>query len=135
MQPTMQPAVSFPRRVTDLGFKMVFLLFPALMVYFTITDGNGCGDKPRDFRFYPIAAIAALALALIWSFIDKQRKKYTKLKYSLQILVRYFLAYIIVQYGAAKVVDMQFSSSILGLDSKVIDLGPMGLAWAFFGYS
>jgi hypothetical protein len=40
-----------------------------------------------------------------------------------------------MQYGAAKVVDMQFSSSINGLDTRVIDLGPMGIAWTFFGFS
>ncbi len=125
----------FTNRITDLFFKTICLLFPAAMVYIILTDGDGCGDLPRDFRFYPIASSIAFGLAIVWCFIDKQKFPYKKLGYWLQILTRYFLAYIIMQYGAAKVVDMQFSSSINGLDTKVIDLGPMGLAWAFFGFS
>lgn len=122
-------------RITDLGFKFFCILFPVLIVYIKITDGNGCGDKPRDFQFFPLAATASFGVALLWCMMDKQKRRYTKLSYSLQILLRYFLAYTIMQYGAAKVVDMQFSSSINSLDSRVIELGPMGLAWTFFGFS
>jgi len=132
LNPTHMP---FINRIADLFFKTICLLFPAAMVYIIMTDGDGCGDLPRDFRFFPIAPSIAFGLSIIWSLIDKQKPEYKKLAYWLQIVTRYFLAYIIMQYGAAKVIDMQFSSSINGLDTKVIDLGPMGLAWAFFGFS
>jgi hypothetical protein len=122
-------------RIADIGFKFFCLLFPALILYITFTDGNGCGDLPRDYIFYRIACIAAFCIAFIWSLLDKQEKQYVKLKYWLQIAVRYFLAYTIMQYGAAKVVDMQFASSISGLDTRVVDLSPMRLAWTFFGFS
>jgi uncharacterized membrane protein YphA (DoxX/SURF4 family) len=125
----------FTDRLTDFGFKMAFLLFPVLIVYIKVTDGNGCGDLPRDFRFFPTAVTVALGLALLWCAIDRQKYRYHKLEYILQTVIRYFLAYTIMQYGAAKVVDMQFSSSINGLDTRVIDLGPMGIAWTFFGFS
>jgi len=122
-------------RLKDLGFKIACLLFPATIVYILLTDGDGCGDVPRDFRFFPIAGGAALLLALVWSFIDKQRPYYLKLGYWLQILLRFFLAYTIMQYGAAKVLDVQFSSSISSLDTRVVDMRPMSVAWSFFGYS
>jgi len=122
-------------RLKDLGFKTFFLLFPAAIVYILLTDGDGCGDLPRDFRFFPIAGGSALGLAIIWSFIDKQRKPYARLQYWLQVLLRYFLAYIIMQYGAAKVLDVQFASSISSLDTPVVDMYPMTVAWSFFGYS
>jgi len=122
-------------RFKDLGFKTAFVLFPAVIVYILLTDSDGCGDLPRDFRFFPIAGGSALLLALAWSFIDKQRKSYVRLQYWLQIMLRYFLAYTIMQYGAAKVLDVQFSSNISALDTRVADMRPMSVAWSFFGYS
>ncbi len=122
-------------RLKDLGFKIACLLFPAAIVYILLTDGDGCGDLPRDFRFFPIAGGAALLLALVWSLIDKQRHYYLKLQYWLQIILRFFLSYTIMQYGAAKVLDVQFSSSISALDTRVVDMRPMSVAWSFFGYS
>lgn len=135
MQIPTRTHLSFTGRLTDLGFKTVFLLFPVLMIYIKVTDGQGCGDLPRDFRFFPMATTVAFGLALLWCAIDRQKYRYNKLEYILQVLIRYFLAYTIMQYGAAKVVDMQFTSSINGLDTRVIDLGPMGIAWTFFGFS
>lgn len=122
-------------RLKDLGFKFFFLLFPAVMVYILLTDSDGCGDVPWDFRFFPIAGGSAFLLAIIWSFIDSQRRDYSKLQYILQTVVRYFLAYIIMEYGAAKVLDVQFSTSLSGLDTRVVDMRPMSVAWSFFGYS
>lgn len=122
-------------RIKDLGFKTAFILFPAVIVYILLTDSDGCGDLPRDFRFFPIAGGSALLLALIWSFIDKQRQNYVRLQYWLQTLLRFFLAYTIMQYGAAKVLDVQFSPSISSLDTSVADMHPMSVAWSFFGYS
>jgi len=60
-------------RIKDLRFKTFFLLFPAVIVYILITDSDGCGDLPRDFRFFPIAGGAVLFLSIVWSAIDKQR--------------------------------------------------------------
>ncbi|MBN9386000.1 MAG: hypothetical protein J0H74_34910 [Chitinophagaceae bacterium] len=122
-------------RIKDLGFKTSYILFPVVIVYILLTDSDGCGDLPRDFRFFPIAGGAALLLAIVWSIIDKQRKNYTRLQYWLQTLLRFFLAYTIMQYGAAKVLDVQFSSNITSLDTKVVDMRPMSVAWSFFGYS
>lgn len=122
-------------RLKDLGFKIACLLFPTAIVYILLTDGDGCGDLPRDFHFFPIAGGAAFFLALVWSFIDKQRHFYLKLQYLLQILLRFFLSYTIMQYGAAKVLDVQFSASISSLDTRVVDMHPMSVAWSFFGYS
>ena len=123
------------RRLIDIGFKTFFLLFPAVIVYILITDSDGCGDQPRDFRFFPIAGGAALLLAIAWSFVDKQRRAYIRLKYILQIILRFFLAYIITQYGAAKIFDIQFSPNIGNMVSTVADMHPMSIAWTFFGYS
>jgi len=124
-----------PRRLTDLFFKAFFLLFPAVIVYILITDSDGCGDQPRDFRFFPIAGGAAFLLAVIWCFIDKQRHSYIKLKYILQTVLRFFLAYIITQYGAAKILDVQFSPNLGSMATTVADMHPMTVAWTFFGYS
>jgi hypothetical protein len=105
------------------------------MVYIVTADSSGCGDLPRDHEFFPLAGILALFLSLVWSLIDRQKKDYSRLRYGLQILTRYFLAYTILQYGAAKVIDMQFSPNLSSLDTRAADMHPMMLAWTFFGYS
>lgn len=133
MTPVISPSPA--SRMKDLAFKFVALLFPAVMVYIIKTDGSGCGDQPRDFKFFPIVAGSAFVLAVVWSLIDRQRRDYSRLKYVLQILTRYFLAYIILQYGVAKVIDMQFSPNLSSLDTRAADMHPMTLAWTFFGYS
>jgi hypothetical protein len=122
-------------RLQDAAFKFFALLFPTVMVYIVTSDSNGCGDLPRDHEFFPLASSLALFLSLVWSLIDRQKKDYGRLRYGLQILTRYFLAYTILQYGAAKVIDMQFSPNLSSLDTRAADMHPMMLAWTFFGYS
>jgi hypothetical protein len=119
-------------RLQDAAFKFIALLFPAVMVYIVTTDSDGCGDLPRDHQFFPLAAILALFLSLVWGLIDRQKKDYCRLRYGLQILTRYFLVYIILQYGIAKVIDMQFSPNLFNLDTRAADMHPMMLAWTFF---
>lgn len=122
-------------RLKDFAFKAVFLFFAAAMPYVLITDGDGCGDSPMDVRFFTIAGISAPLLAIVWSLIDKQRYSYTRLKYSFQIILRYFLAYNLMIFGASKVLDAQFPPSLSALDTTIADLYPSTLAWTFFGYS
>jgi len=122
-------------RLKDLGFKTAFILFPVVIAYILLNDGTGCGDLPPDFRFFPIAGGSAVVGGILWSFIDRQKYYYPRLQYSLQILLRFFLAYTIMLYGAAKVIDMQFSPRLSGLDTVVADMSPMAVAWSFFGYS
>ena len=132
---------SFPTRPTitqrliDLSFKFFALAFPAVMAHIMITDGDGCGDTPRDFVFFKLMPLVALGLALVWSIIDKQRHTYRRLKYLLQVIVRYFLAFKLMDYGLSKIADMQFGVSLANLDSRVVDMRPMSVAWTFFGYS
>lgn len=57
-------------RLKDLGFKTAFIVFPAVIIYILLTDGNGCGDKPRDFRFFPIAGASAFLLAIHFQHFD-----------------------------------------------------------------
>lgn len=122
-------------RLKDFGFKTAFVLFPVVMAYILITDGDGCGDPPRDFYFFPIAGATALLSAFVWSLVDKQRHPYTKLHYALQICLRFFLAYNIMIFGASKILDAQFPPSITALDTRVADMRPSTVAWTFFGYS
>lgn len=122
-------------RLKDFAFKAVFLFFSAAMPYVLITDGDGCGDTPMDVRFFLIAGVSAPLLAIVWSLIDRQRYPYSRLKYSFQIILRYFLAYNLMIFGASKVLDAQFPPSLSALDITLADMHPSTLAWTFFGYS
>ncbi|MEO0468756.1 MAG: hypothetical protein AAF206_03975, partial [Bacteroidota bacterium] len=50
-------------------------------------------------------------------------------------LIRFFLAYTFVNYGMAKVIDMQFAGRLSSLDTPIVEMRPMSVAWSFFGYT
>lgn len=122
-------------RLKDAAFKTAFLFFTAAMPYILITDGDGCGDTPMDVRFFSITGILAPLLAIGWSLIDKQRYPYSRLKYFFQLVLRYFVAYKLMEFGAAKVLDVQFFPNLTSLDTPIADMHPSSLLWSFFGRS
>jgi len=97
---------------------------------------NGSGDT--TFNYYQILffALVALVLAIGISLIDSKRKNYSTLLGWLTVLVRYYLALLMITYGFAKLYYMQFTfPSVSRLDQELGDFSPMGLLWTFMGYS
>jgi len=50
-------------------------------------------------------------------------------------LLRMYLGWIIMGYGMAKVFAGQFPMLMANMDARFVELTPMRVAWAFFGYS
>lgn len=97
---------------------------------------NGSGDT--SYNYYQILAIAILALflALIVSLIDLRRNNYRTLLGWITVLVRYYLAYQMINYGLSKLFYLQFGfPTPARLDQELGDFSPMGLLWNFMGYS
>ena len=98
-------------------------------------SNEGCGDRPQDFRATGITLGVGFLAALVVSLLVKRGDMTQKVRYTLRVAIRLFLAYTFMTYGAAKVLDVQFPYSLMSLDSRVIDLRPMQMAWVFFSYT
>ena len=100
------------------------------------TQPNASGDT--TYNYIQFAAMVSIALlgSLIWSLIDKKRISYNLLSYIAEVLTRYFLGLALVFYGFGKINLSQFPfPDLYTLNEPFGDSSPMGLAWAFMGYS
>jgi uncharacterized membrane protein YphA (DoxX/SURF4 family) len=103
-----------------------------------IDVGPRGGDTLFQYtRILTLFIIAALG-CLIWTIADRKRMYYKTLFYWLTVYVRFYLAYIMLDYGFAKVFHIQFMPMFPNLDQLVQTYGsssPQGLLWKFMGYS
>ncbi|SEL88691.1 DoxX family protein [Parapedobacter koreensis] len=96
---------------------------------------SGSGDKTYDFVLLLVLAVVSLLVAIVWNVIDRQRYEYNRLYDGLRVMVRYYLAMMMV-YGMSKVFHLQMPSpSLVQLLQPFGDKSPMGLAWSYVGYS
>lgn len=97
---------------------------------------NGSGDTSYNYIQLFLFFLVALVGSLVWSLLDYKRKSYSILYYWLIVLVRFYLAFTLMQYGLAKVIQLQFPQPHLSrLLQPFGDASPMGLAWTFLGFS
>jgi hypothetical protein len=94
------------------------------------------GDSLFEYvRVFTIALIAVLA-TIVWSLLDRRRASYARLHAWLHLYIRYALGCWMITYAVAKFIPDQFPPpSILLLHRPFGQLTPMGLLWAFMGYS
>jgi hypothetical protein len=106
----------------------------AFSVYFQQSPG-GCGDYPQNFEVLfqgmGIGGVFALIFLFVYSHISNAFIAQT----FFLTAIRYFLALTLLNYGFAKVFDSQFPHLAANMDARFIELSPMRVAWAFFGYS
>nr|WP_295867931.1 hypothetical protein [uncultured Chitinophaga sp.] len=96
----------------------------------------GSGDTTFNYLQLFCILLAALAGCILWSVIDRKRKNYDRIQYWVMVALCYQLAVVMFRYGAAKVFPGQFvTPSLYKLDQPLGESSPMGLAWAFMGYS
>ena len=96
----------------------------------------GSGDT--TYNYVQILSMVVLSgfLCLLWSLADRKRDNCTKLFYWLCVSVRYYLAVVLLSYGFIKVFKVQFPFPHLErLITPYGESSPMGLLWAFMGYS
>ncbi|MEO7991453.1 MAG: hypothetical protein ABI663_18015 [Chryseolinea sp.] len=97
---------------------------------------NGSGDTTWNYvQVLVIALLSAIGM-MIWSILDWRRQNYSKLFYWLTVIVRYYLALVLIGYGFAKVFKTQFPFPFLErLTQPYGNSSPMGLLWTFMGFS
>ncbi|QNL50411.1 hypothetical protein H8S90_01960 [Olivibacter sp. SDN3] len=97
---------------------------------------NGSGDTTYDYVTMLLYVSLALMITFIWSIIDRRERSYDRFYYWIGVLVRYFLALNMFVYGFYKVFHLQMSYPNLSqLIQPLGDKSPMGLAWAYVGFS
>ncbi len=100
------------------------------------TEPTGSGDTLFAYLQLLLFAIVTTGVTAVWSLVDRRPTPDARLAAALRVILRYWLAAVMLSYGFAKVVEGQFGSpSHLGLDTRVGDKSPMGLLWTFMGYS
>ncbi|WP_025142251.1 hypothetical protein [Pedobacter jeongneungensis] len=97
---------------------------------------NGSGDTSYDWVLLLFMFLISVIGCIIWSVLDRKRKSYNAAYYWLVVLVRFYLAFTLLLYGAVKVIKLQFPDPSLNrLLQPFGDASPMGLAWTFLGFS
>jgi hypothetical protein len=107
-----------------------------LHLSYEISVSNGGGDTTYDYILTLCFLTLAVAVTVIWTFIDRKRTKYENLHQLLRVYVRFSLATSMISYGAVKVIRTQFSDIPLDrLVQPIGDASPMGLLWTFMDAS
>ena len=97
---------------------------------------TGSSDSLYRYATYLDYALISILVAVVWTWVDRRRTNYSRLDQWLRVWVRLALATIILGYGFAKVIPVQFGTP--GLQAYAQPLGefsPMGLLWVFMGSS
>jgi uncharacterized membrane protein YphA (DoxX/SURF4 family) len=97
---------------------------------------NGSGDTTWDWiQQFSILLMSAVG-TFIWFFVAKNRDNHSKLSHWFIILLRYYLGYVMLSYGFAKVFPLQFGNiTTYRLYERLGEMSPMGLLWTFMAYS
>lgn len=126
-----KPLVQLTRQFTPWFAKNVLHYEYDYSVYIT-----GSGDTSYAWITLLLLVLIAVIGAIVWSFIDRDRKSYDTCYYWLTAFIRYYIAFMLINYGVIKLVHSQMPPP--GLNRLMQPLGefsPMGLAWTFLGYS
>ena len=97
---------------------------------------NGSGDTTYDYVIiFSIACLSGIG-CIAWTLGDHSRKSYHNLYYWLMVAVRFYVGLMLINYGLYKVFKLQFPApNTFRLPEAYGDSSPMGLAWAFLGFS
>jgi hypothetical protein len=97
---------------------------------------TGSGDDTMSWLALALQLCITVVGTLIWSVMDRKRISYNKLYFWFRISLRGFVAFFMMVYGFAKVFLVQFSEpTLVDLLQPLGEMSPMGLAWAYMGFS
>ncbi|WP_234733785.1 hypothetical protein [Tellurirhabdus bombi] len=112
-----------------------FSFFGAAMSVFFQESPGGCGDYPQNFEVLYLGVSIGTFAGLLVGLLAPRFPSLHWAQPVVLTLIRYFLASILLSYGFAKVFYSQFPHMQANMDARLIELSPMRMAWAFFGYS
>jgi len=93
---------------------------------------NGSGDTTYYYVLVLTMVLLSILICIGWSVLDRNRKNYNTAYYWLCVLIRYYLAVIMLSYGFSKVFHLQMPYPYLSrLVQPYGDSSPMGLVWTY----
>ena len=99
---------------------------------------HGSGDTTYSYVNVLLCFVLAIAVAIVWTLIDRRRTDYRVSKDLLRSYLRYVLAFTLLSYGLAKVGSVYNQFPEVGtyqLTKTYGDSSPMNLLWTFMGAS
>ncbi|HTE34665.1 MAG TPA: hypothetical protein VK666_30005 [Chryseolinea sp.] len=96
---------------------------------------NGSGDTTWNYVQVLIVLTISTVGTILWTILDRKRHNYDRLFYWMIVGLRYCTGIVLINYGFAKIIPIQF---LLPLDSYGItyaESSAMGLLWRFMSYS
>jgi uncharacterized membrane protein YphA (DoxX/SURF4 family) len=99
---------------------------------------TGSTDTTANYLTLLVQLVIGVVGAVVWSAIDERRHRTTYPRTATAVFtgLRYWLAFVMLGYGLAKVFMTQFPTPGLAtLDHRIGDSSPMGLLWTFMGSS
>jgi hypothetical protein len=96
---------------------------------------TGSGDTALHWVTYFCIFVMALFGTIIWSVVDRHRTNYDTALAWLHILVRFTLAFAMLDYGFSKIYPRQFIGPPPDVLSETYGASPMRLLWVFMGAS
>ena len=97
---------------------------------------TGSGDSTYAYVLLFVNFVLTLLGVIIWTVVDRKRTSYNTLFYWFLVVLRLFLAMMLLSYGFAKVYKTQFPEpSLIRLLQPLGSFSPMGLAWTYMGFS
>ncbi|MGE5180864.1 MAG: hypothetical protein ACM31C_02320 [Acidobacteriota bacterium] len=97
---------------------------------------TGSGDTTLSWVGLALSLVLAVLATVAWSIADRRRLAYPRLAELGRVVLRYYLAFIMINYGLLKVFDVQFRApTLIRLYEPVGHMSPMGILWTFMGAS
>ncbi len=97
---------------------------------------NGSGDTTFHYISLLFVFVSAVLGCIIWSVFDGTRSNYKVLYYWLTVVLRYYIAFMLFNYGLYKIFKLQFGSpDLYTLTTTYDESTPMKFAWTFLGIS
>lgn len=97
---------------------------------------NGSSDTSYSWITLLINLNISILSTILWTFLDVKRTNYNALYYYLSVVIRYYIALMLIKYGLFKLYHIQMlPPGLTRLMTPLNEFSPMGLAWTFFGYS
>lgn len=97
---------------------------------------TGSGDSTYAYVLLLANLLLATAGLIIWTLVDRRRFAYYTMFYWFLVILRFYLAMMLLSYGFAKVYKTQFPEpSLIRLLQPLGSFSPMGLAWTYMGFS
>ena len=97
---------------------------------------NGSGDTTFNYVELVCWVGLAVAMTVLWTLLDRKRTAYVYLNELLRLVVRCYLALMMLGYGMDKLVPIQFGSlQLVEMLQPIGEQSPMGLLWRFMAAS